>query len=220
MLSVDRSFGQMGVLRAHYGFKSREQSMQVGFKPFAEAYSLLELVGQAVQTEQAVVDFGEMSDHFHPWLDQAGDFPVAGHSGCALSVLVMIAARTSRIRLGTGITCPTVRYHPAIIAQAAATMGILVEDGSFSAPDPANALTSTWSVRTRSSYPPGPTANSRPTPSLWDWTGTRRDRHDSVDVAAAVGTTRRTRYAQGKHPDSQSDCMGDHGLHGACTSEP
>jgi hypothetical protein len=63
-----------------------------------------------------------MSDHFHPWLDQSDDMPVAGHAGFAWSVLGMIAGRTSHIRLGTGVTCPTVRYHPTIIAQAAATM--------------------------------------------------------------------------------------------------
>lgn len=105
--------------------------MQVGFKLFAEAYSPLELVRHAVLAEQAGFDFVEMSDHFHPWLDQPGDFPAAGHSGFAWSVLAMIAARTSRIRLGPGITCPTVRYHPAIIAQAAATMSILAEGRFF-----------------------------------------------------------------------------------------
>jgi G6PDH family F420-dependent oxidoreductase len=105
--------------------------MQVGLKLFAEAYPPLDLVRQAVQAEQAGFDFVEMSDHFHPWLDQSDDIPVAGHAGFAWSVLAMIAARTDRIRLGTGVTCPTVRYHPAIIAQAAATMSILSKGRFF-----------------------------------------------------------------------------------------
>jgi G6PDH family F420-dependent oxidoreductase len=105
--------------------------VQVGLKLFAEAYSPLELVRHAEQAEQAGFDFVEMSDHFHPWLDQSDDMPVAGHAGFAWSALGMIAARTERIRLGTGVTCPTVRYHPAIIAQAAATMSILSEGRFF-----------------------------------------------------------------------------------------
>jgi G6PDH family F420-dependent oxidoreductase len=105
--------------------------VQIGLKLFAEAYSPLELVRQAERAEQAGFDFVEMSDHFHPWLDQSDDMPVAGHAGFAWSVLGMIAARTERIRLGTGVTCPTVRYHPAIIAQAAATMSILSEGRFF-----------------------------------------------------------------------------------------
>jgi G6PDH family F420-dependent oxidoreductase len=104
--------------------------MQIGLKLFAEAFSPTELVRHAVQAEQAGFDFVEMSDHFHPWLDHSEDLPLAGHSGFAWSVLGMIAGQTGRIRFGTGITCPTVRYHPAIIAQAAATMAIL-SNGRF-----------------------------------------------------------------------------------------
>jgi G6PDH family F420-dependent oxidoreductase len=87
------------------------------------------LVEQAVIAEQARFDFVEISDHFHPWFDAPADAP-DGHSGVAWSVLGTIAARTTSPRLGTGVTCPTVRYHPAIIAQAAATMAIL-SDGRF-----------------------------------------------------------------------------------------
>jgi len=65
-----------------------------------------------------------MSDHYHPWLE------AQGHSSFTWSVLGAIAARTTTLRLATGVTCPTVRYHPAIIAQAAATMG-LISDGRF-----------------------------------------------------------------------------------------
>ena len=98
--------------------------MQVGFKLFAEGFSPKELVRQAVRAEEIGFDFVEISDHFHPWLDSHG------HSGFAWSVLAAIAARTERIELATGVTCPFIRYHPAVIAQAAATMSLL-SDGRF-----------------------------------------------------------------------------------------
>lgn len=98
--------------------------MQVGYKLSAESYGPQELIRQAVRAEQAGFDFVEISDHFHPWLE------AQGHSPFTWSVLGAIAARTSTIGLGTGVTCPSMRYHPAIIAQAAATMAI-ISDGRF-----------------------------------------------------------------------------------------
>ncbi|OKK04982.1 5,10-methylene tetrahydromethanopterin reductase [Streptomyces sp. CB03234] len=98
--------------------------MQIGYKLAAEAFEPAELVRQAVLAEEAGFDFIEISDHFHPWLDNQG------HSPFAWTVLGSIAAKTSRIGLATGVTCPTVRYHPAVIAQAAATLA-LVSDGRF-----------------------------------------------------------------------------------------
>jgi G6PDH family F420-dependent oxidoreductase len=98
--------------------------MQIGYKLAAEAFDPKELVRQAVRAEEAGFDFVEISDHYHPWLD------VQGHSPFAWTVLGAIAAKTERIGLATGVTCPTVRYHPAIIAQAAATLA-LVSDGRF-----------------------------------------------------------------------------------------
>lgn len=98
--------------------------MQIGYKLAAEAFGPAELIRQAVRAEQVGFDFVEMSDHYHPWLD------AQGHSPFAWTVLGAIAARTDRIGLATGVTCPTVRYHPAIIAQAAATLA-LVSDGRF-----------------------------------------------------------------------------------------
>jgi G6PDH family F420-dependent oxidoreductase len=98
--------------------------MRIGYKLAAEAFGPKELVRQAVLAEQAGFDFVEMSDHYHPWLD------AQGHSPFAWSVLPVIAAKTERIGLATGVTCPSVRYHPAIVAQAAATMAI-VSDGRF-----------------------------------------------------------------------------------------
>ena len=98
--------------------------MQVGFKLFAEGFAPQELVDQAVRAEAAGFDFVEVSDHFHPWLYSHG------HSGFAWSILAAAAARTERIGLATGVTCPFIRYHPAIIAQAAATTALL-SDGRF-----------------------------------------------------------------------------------------
>lgn len=98
--------------------------MPIGYKLAAEGYGPNDLIRQAVAAEQAGFDFVEISDHFHPWLDNQG------HSPFVWSVLGAIAARTERIGLATGVTCPTLRYHPAIVAQAAATTA-LISDGRF-----------------------------------------------------------------------------------------
>ncbi|MFI7601628.1 TIGR03557 family F420-dependent LLM class oxidoreductase [Actinoplanes sp. NPDC049681] len=92
--------------------------MKLGYKLSAEGFGPKELIDQAQKAERAGFDFVEISDHYHPWLD------TQGHSPFAWTVLGAIAARTERIGLATGVTCPTVRYHPAIIAQAAATLAI------------------------------------------------------------------------------------------------
>ncbi|MEU4195388.1 TIGR03557 family F420-dependent LLM class oxidoreductase [Kribbella sp. NPDC026611] len=93
--------------------------VKVGFKLIAEAYGPAEIVEQAVRAEEAGFDFVEVSDHFHPWVSEHE------HSGFAFSMLGAIAARTSAVGLATGVTCPFIRYHPAIVAQAAATLSIL-----------------------------------------------------------------------------------------------
>ena len=98
--------------------------MKIGYKLFAEAFSPQALVAQAVRAEEAGFDFVEISDHYHPWLFSHD------HSGFAWSVLGAIAARTERIELATGVTCPFLRYHPAVVAQAAATVALL-GDGRF-----------------------------------------------------------------------------------------
>ena len=98
--------------------------MRYGFKLFAEEFGPKELVRQARLAEAAGFDFVEISDHYHPWLESQG------HSPFAWTVLGAIAASTDSLELATGVTCPTMRYHPAIIAQAAATLA-LVSDGRF-----------------------------------------------------------------------------------------
>src|SRR4051794_19781665 len=98
--------------------------MRIGYKLMAEAFGPKELIDQALRAERAGFDFVEMSDHFHPWLD------VQGHSPFVWDVLSVVAARTRDLGLATGVTCPSVRYHPAIVAQAAATLAI-ISDGRF-----------------------------------------------------------------------------------------
>ncbi|SCL25583.1 F420-dependent oxidoreductase, G6PDH family [Micromonospora nigra] len=98
--------------------------MRIGYKLASEGFGPKEIIRQAVRAEEVGFDFVEMSDHFHPWLD------VQGHSSFTWTVFGAIAARTDRVGLVTGVTCPTVRYHPAIIAQAAATLAI-ISDGRF-----------------------------------------------------------------------------------------
>jgi G6PDH family F420-dependent oxidoreductase len=74
------------------------------------------------KAEEAGFDFSVTSDHFQPWL------PEQGHSGYAWSILGAAAEATEKIGLMTYVTCPTVRYHPAIVAQKAATMQILSDN--------------------------------------------------------------------------------------------
>ncbi|AOW92948.1 LLM class F420-dependent oxidoreductase [Rhodococcus sp. WMMA185] len=95
--------------------------MHVGFKLVTEAFDPSEIVRQAVEAERAGFDFVELSDHYHPWLYSQG------HSGFVWAMLGAAAAKTNTIGLVTGVTCPSFRIHPAIIAQAAATTAILSE---------------------------------------------------------------------------------------------
>jgi G6PDH family F420-dependent oxidoreductase len=96
--------------------------MRFGYKLSAEGFGPQELIRQAVAAERAGFDFVEISDHYHPWLD------VQGHSPFAWNVLSAIAVQTRTLGLATGVTCPSVRYHPAIVAQAAATLQIISDN--------------------------------------------------------------------------------------------
>jgi G6PDH family F420-dependent oxidoreductase len=83
-----------------------------------------DLVEHARRAEDAGFDFASISDHFHPWVG------AQGHSPFVWSVLGAIAASTSQLRVGVRVTCPIVRIHPAVVAQAAATTSLLF-DGRF-----------------------------------------------------------------------------------------
>ncbi len=99
--------------------------MELGYAISSEEHAPLDLVGYAVRAEEAGFGFALVSDHFHPWIDRQG------HSPFVWGVLGGIAARTERIRIGTGVTCPTMRIHPAIIAQAAATTATMLPGRFF-----------------------------------------------------------------------------------------
>jgi G6PDH family F420-dependent oxidoreductase len=90
-----------------------------GYKLMSEEHGPCELVRNACRAEQAGFDFAAISDHFDPWLHSQG------HSPLAWTVLGAIAASTDRIGLVTAVTCPTIRYHPAVVAQFAATLAVL-----------------------------------------------------------------------------------------------
>ncbi|MDB5445550.1 MAG: class F420-dependent oxidoreductase [Phenylobacterium sp.] len=96
-----------------------------GYKLMTEEHGPKALVQNTQRAEDAGFDFVSISDHFHPWLE------VQGHCPFAWSVLGAIAQATSTIGITTGLTCPILRYHPAIIAQAAATIQVM-SDGRFS----------------------------------------------------------------------------------------
>jgi len=96
--------------------------VKLGYKLMSEEHGPNALVQHAQQAEQAGFDFAAMSDHFFPWLEEQG------HSPLAWTVLGAVAQATRRLGLMTAVTCPTMRYHPAIIAQGAATMALLSDD--------------------------------------------------------------------------------------------
>jgi G6PDH family F420-dependent oxidoreductase len=93
---------------------------EIGYKLCSEEQSPQELIECAVQAEDAGFDFAMISDHYHPWVDKQGQ------SSFVWATLGGIAQATERLKIGTGVTCPTVRIHPAIIAQAAATVASLM----------------------------------------------------------------------------------------------
>ncbi|MFJ2745176.1 LLM class F420-dependent oxidoreductase [Streptomyces sp. NPDC087440] len=95
--------------------------VQIGYTMMTEQAGPRTLVDDVVAAERAGFDFSVTSDHYSPWLDSQG------HAPYAWSVLGAAAQATERIPLMTYVTCPTVRYHPAVIAQKAATMQLLSE---------------------------------------------------------------------------------------------
>jgi G6PDH family F420-dependent oxidoreductase len=90
-----------------------------GYTLMTEQSGPRELVGYARDAEERGFDFLVSSDHYSPWLTEQG------HASYAWSVLGAVAQVTSRVGLMTYVTCPTVRYHPAVVAQKAATLGLL-----------------------------------------------------------------------------------------------
>jgi G6PDH family F420-dependent oxidoreductase len=96
-----------------------------GYWLSSEEHPPLDLVRNARRAEDAGFEFAMISDHYHPWID------AQGHSPFVWSVIGGIAAATERLRVGTGVTCPLIRIHPAIVAQAAATCAALLPGRFF-----------------------------------------------------------------------------------------
>ncbi len=98
---------------------------QIGYALSSEEHSPQDLVRNAQRAEEVGFTFALISDHYHPWTNSQG------HSAFVWSVIGGIAQVTKRLQLGTGVTCPTMRIHPAIIAQAAATAECLMPGRFF-----------------------------------------------------------------------------------------
>jgi G6PDH family F420-dependent oxidoreductase len=110
--------------RNRHSDAGRARPVRLGYKLSSEERGPRELVRLARLAEESSFSFALISDHFHPWTDRQG------HSPFVWSVIGAIAAVTRTLELGTAVTCPTTRIHPALVAQAAATCALLM-DGRF-----------------------------------------------------------------------------------------
>jgi G6PDH family F420-dependent oxidoreductase len=98
---------------------------ELGYSLSSEEHGPSDLVRYARRAEESGFEFALISDHYHPWTDQQG------HSPFVWSVIGGVAEATERLVLGTGVTCPTIRIHPAVIAQAAATSAAMMPGRFF-----------------------------------------------------------------------------------------
>ncbi len=99
--------------------------VSIGYGLMSEEHTAPQLVENARRAEETGFSFAVVSDHFHPWTRDQGE------SAFVWSTLGAISQATERLVLGTGVTCPTIRTHPAIIAQAAATTATLMPGRFF-----------------------------------------------------------------------------------------
>ncbi|MAB19559.1 glucose-6-phosphate dehydrogenase (coenzyme-F420) [Microbacterium sp. UBA3394] len=96
--------------------------LRFGYKASSEQFGPSELVEFGVLAEEMGFDSVFLSDHFQPWMHDGG------HAPAALPWLGALGARTERVLIGTSVLTPTFRYHPAVIAQAFATLGVMFPD--------------------------------------------------------------------------------------------
>ena len=96
-----------------------------GYIAAHEQFAVPRLLETTILAEQAGFDAMWASDHFHPWQDNQG------HAGHAWVTLAALTQRTTSLLLGTGVTCPTFRNNPAIVAQAFASLGVLAPGRVF-----------------------------------------------------------------------------------------
>jgi G6PDH family F420-dependent oxidoreductase len=98
--------------------------MKIGYFLSSEEWGPHDLVAQAIKAQAAGFDGLWISDHYHPWNDEQG------HSPFVWSTIGAIAQAAPGMKVTTAVTCPTIRIHPAVIAQAAATSAVLL-GGNF-----------------------------------------------------------------------------------------
>ena len=102
-----------------------QRAIQIGYKLSSEEFPASDLVRFAQAAEQHGFSFALISDHYHPWTDREGQSPFVW------SVIGAISQVTEHLVIGTGVTCPALRIHPAIVAQAAATAASLMPGRFF-----------------------------------------------------------------------------------------
>jgi coenzyme F420-dependent glucose-6-phosphate dehydrogenase len=96
----------------------------LGWKASTEQYRPTELLDYAIAAEEAGFDAVDISDHFHPWSPE-------GQACFTWTWLGAAAVQTKKLQLGTGLTCPILRYHPAIVAQAVATLATMAQGRAY-----------------------------------------------------------------------------------------
>lgn len=99
--------------------------VEIGYALSSEEHVPQKLVEHARRAEEVGFPFALISDHYHPWINKQGQGPLVW------SILGGIAQATKTLRIGTGVTCPLIRIHPVIIAQAAATVASMMPGRFF-----------------------------------------------------------------------------------------
>jgi G6PDH family F420-dependent oxidoreductase len=157
-----------------------------GYTMMCEQSRADQLVADVRLAEQAGFDFSVISDHYQPWLREQG------HSPYAWAVLGAAAQATERIPLMTYVTCPTLRYHPAVVAQKAATVQILSGN------------------RFRLGLGAGENLNEHVVGKRWPAVGERHEMlAEAIDVIAALFDGDGTVNFRGKHFDVETAKLWD-----------
>lgn len=99
--------------------------IEIGYALSSEEHPVDALIKNASHAEDVGFSFSLISDHYHPWISAQGESPFVW------AVLGGIATQTTRLKVGTGVTCPIMRIHPAVIAQAAATVSAMMPGRFF-----------------------------------------------------------------------------------------
>ncbi len=138
--------------------------VMIGWQGGPEQFDPLELLDQAIAAEKAGFETILVDDHFHPW-------DPAGHSCNTWSWMGAAAARLNGIEIGTGVTCPILRYNPVIVAQSAATIDRMNQGPVYLGVGTGEAL------------------NEYPTTGLWPDYNVRQDMlRESIDLIRAMWT--------------------------------